>query len=111
MNGHHWRSGTLLVALCSLAGCSPAPASTAPPAAPATSVTEAVRASTDRSTVRQDVVTLPSGERMFRARSSGAFGHVLIGRVDAAGKRSVACVDNVPDAESFLAGGAQGAAQ
>jgi len=48
---------------------------------------------------------------MFRARSSSAFGHVLIGRVDGAGKRSVACVDNVPDAEAFLAGGAQGAAQ
>ena len=114
MNGHQWRTGAgavVLVALCFLADCGPAPAKSAPPAAPPSSVTEAVRASTDRSTVQHDVVTLPSGERMVRIRSSAAFGHVVIGRVDAAGKRSVACVDNVPDAEAFLAGGAQGAAQ
>jgi hypothetical protein len=114
MNGDQSRTravAAVLVVLGFLAGCSPAPVGIAPPATQPTSVTEAVRASTDRSTVQHDVVTLPSGERMIRMRSSTAFGHVVIGRVDAAGKRSVACVDNVPDAEAFLAGGPQGAAQ
>ena len=74
-------------------------------------MTAAVRAATDRSAAQRGVVTLPSGERMRRVSNPTGYNHVLVGRVDADGKRSVACVDNAPAAESFLAPATQGNGQ
>lgn len=112
MNGHESRAGWTGVwgalALCCLAGCNVAP-ETATGAGG--QVTAAVRAATDCSAAQRDVVTLPSGERMRRVSLPTGYNHVLVGRVDADGKRSVACVDSAPAAESFLAAPAQASAQ
>lgn len=74
-------------------------------------MTASVRAATDRSAAQRSVVTLHSGERMRRVSLSNGYTHVLIGRVDADGNRSIACVDNAPAAESFLAPATQGDGQ
>lgn len=109
MNGHEGRAGWtgawVALALCSLSGCNAAPEAATRSEGP---VTSAVRAATDRSAARPEVVTLPSGERMRRVSLSTGYNHVLVGRVDADGKRSVACVDSAPAAASFLAPAGQG---
>jgi hypothetical protein len=93
------------IALWGLTGCNTTPASEgASPAAAGRSVTEAVRIATDRSGARSEVVTLPNGVRMRRLSNEAGFNHVLIGRVNADGKRSIACVDDAPSAEAFLGG-------
>jgi hypothetical protein len=93
------------IALWGLTGCNTDPArETSSPEAATTSVTEAVRIATDRSGARSEVVTLPNGVRMRRLSNEAGFNHVLIGRVDSDGKRSIACVDDAPSAEAFLSG-------
>jgi len=110
MNGQVGQTGRaggwMLTALLVLGGCTAAPESGA-----GGPVTSAVRAATDRSAAQRSVVTLPSGERMKRVSLPTGYNHVLLGRVDADGKRSFACVDSVPAAESFLAPSAPGSAE
>lgn len=112
MNGHEgpagWTGAWVALALCCLTACTAAPETAPRAGAP---VTAAVRAATDRSAAQRAVVTLPSGERMRRVSNPTGYNHVLVGRVDADGKRSVACVDSAPAAESFLAAPAQDSAQ
>ncbi len=112
MNGHEGRAGRtgawVALAVSCLAGCNTAPETATGTGA---QVTAAVRAATDRSAAQRDVVTLPSGERMRRVSLSTGYNHVLIGRVEADGKRSVACVDNASAAESFLAPASPGDGQ
>ena len=111
MNGNEGRAGWtawVAMALCCLLGCTGAPETSTGAGAP---VTASVRAATDRSAAQRSVVTLPSGERMRRVSNPTGYNHVLIGRVDADGRRSVACVDNAPAAESFLAPAPQGNGQ
>ncbi len=115
MNGDGKRAGgigaRMAIALCCLAGCNAGPGASTPLAtstAMSSTVRDAVRVATDRSGARQDVVTLPSGERMRRLSLGNGFSHVVIGKMGADGKASVSCVDNAPDAESFLAGSKQG---
>ena len=102
-----WTGAWAAVALCWLTGCNAAPAGSAP----AASVTEAVRAATDRSAARRDVVTLSNGMRMRRVSNPTGYSHVLIGRPGPDGQPSIACVDSAPAAASFLAGGKQGDGQ
>lgn len=112
MNGHErrafWTGAWVAISLCVLTGCNAAPKTSTGAAA---QLTAAVRAATDRSAAQRDVVTLPSGERMKRVRLSNGYTHVLIGRVDAEGKPSIACVDSAPAAEAFLAPATQGDGQ
>lgn len=111
MNGDGKRAGWtgtwVAIALCWLTGCNAGPAGSAP----AASVTEAVRAATDRSAARRDVVTLSNGMKMRRVSLPSGYSHVLVGRVGPDGQPSIACVDSAPAAESFLAGGKQGDGQ
>ncbi len=115
MNGHLWRAswtGVWVLALCALTACNAGPELPAPAAsAGARSVVEAVRVATDWSELRQQSITLPSGERMRRASLASGFGHVLVGRMGPDGKPSISCVDSAPAAESFLAAGGSGAGQ
>jgi hypothetical protein len=112
MNGHEGRASRtgawVAMALCCLTGCTGAPETSTGAGGP---VTTAVRAATDRSAAQRSVVTLPSGERMRRVTLGTGYNHVLIGRVEADGTRSLACVDNAPAAESFLAPATQGNGQ
>jgi len=101
-----------VIGLACLAGCSAPPSRAGTSAAPSSSVTAAVRIATDRSGLESQVVTLPNGMRMRRLGGGTPFNHVLIGRVDADGKRSIACVDSESGAEAFLRGGSsQGSGQ
>ena len=102
-----WTGAWAAIALCWLTGCNSALAG----GAPAASVTEAVRAATDRSAARPEVLTLSNGMRMQRVSNPTGYNHVLIGRPDPDGQPSIACVDSAPAAEAFLAGGKQGAGQ
>jgi hypothetical protein len=116
MNGYLWRTGQtgawVVFALCALTACNAAPESHAPAAsAGATSVAQAVRVATDRSGMQQEVITLPSGERMRRVSLRSGFNHVLVGRVGPDGMPTITCVDSAPAAEAFLAGGSAGAGQ
>ncbi|HVP61047.1 MAG TPA: hypothetical protein VMT11_10835 [Myxococcaceae bacterium] len=109
MNGHQGRAGwtgAWVVMLGWLASCNVAPEArdAAGSGTRATQVTAAVRAATARSTLTHDVVTMPNGERMQRISSPTAFSHVVIGRIDAGGRPSIACVDSAPAAEAFLVG-------
>lgn len=118
MNGDGKRAGAMAVrmaiALCCLAGCNAGPGASTQPATstvmPST-VRDAVRVATDRSGAQQEIVTLPSGERMRRVSLGNGFSHVVVGKMGADGKASVSCVDNAPAAESFLAGNRQGDTQ
>jgi hypothetical protein len=105
--GRAARTGAwVAVALIALSACNAAPGGSSPAASGGASsapVVEYVRLATDRSAARQEVVTLPNGERMRRVSLPNGFSHVLVGRVDANGKRSLSCVDSAPAAESFLA--------
>jgi len=98
------------IVLAWLTGCNsnPSPASSAA-AAPRSSVGAAVRIATDRSGAQPEVVTLPNGMRMRRLDGRDGFNHVVIGRVGADGKRSIACVDSESAAEAFLTGAGTGA--
>ena len=94
-----------------LAGCGgavpPAPeasAATAKPAAVSPAMMEAVRQATDRSQLRVDTVTLPSGERLKRASLGSGYQHVVLGRRNADGTLSTACINTAPGAEAFLSG-------
>lgn len=117
MNGYlgraGWTGAWVGIALCWLSGCNAGPEAGSTPSARASepTVTEAVRQATDRSARREGMVTLPSGERMRRVSLEAGYTHVLVGRVDASGKRSIACVDGAPAAESFVAGGQKGEGQ
>jgi hypothetical protein len=71
----------------------------------------AVREATDRSQVRVEMVTLPSGERLKRASLGSGYQHVVLGRRNADGSLSTACVNTAPAAEAFLAGTASAGAQ
>jgi hypothetical protein len=95
-----WTGVWAALALC---GCNAAPAASA-----GGSVVDEVRAATDRSAARRDVVRLSNGMRMQRVSNPNGFSHVLVGRRGADGQPSVTCVDNAPGAASFLAGGQQG---
>lgn len=118
MNGDGKRAGAMAVrmaiALCCLAGCNAGPGASTQPAtstAMPSTVRDAVRVATDRSGAQQEIVTLPSGERMRRVSLGNGFSHVVVGKMGADGKASVSCVDNAPAAESFLAGNRQGDTQ
>jgi hypothetical protein len=109
-----WTGAWIAIALCALVACSAAPGSTdarATVGASGTSVVDEVRLTTDRSAARQEVVTLPNGERMRRVSLRNGFSHVLVGKIGPDGKPSVSCVDSAPAAEAFLAGDKQGTAQ
>ena len=105
MNGVLGRAGARVVlGLCALTACGEAPRGTEPGAtAAAGSVVEKVRLATDRTGTREEIVTLPSGERLRRVASATAYSHVLVAKVGADGKPSITCVDSAPAAESFLA--------
>jgi len=111
MSGYEGLAGRtgawVIMALCCLTGCTAAPE--APNAAG--TVATSVRAATDRSAAQRGVVTLPSGERMKRVSLATGYNHVLLGRVDGDGKRSLVCVDSAPAAESFLAPSSTGSAE
>ena len=110
MNGHVGRTGRtggwVAMALFVLGGCT-----AAPDAGAGGPVSTAVQAATDRSAAQRGVVTLPSGERLRRVTLGTGYNHVLLGRVEADGTRSIACVDSAPAAESFLAPAIQGNGQ
>ena len=107
-----WIGACVAFALCALAACNATPESPSPAgSAPARSVGEAVRVATDRSGIQQEVITLPSGERVRRASLRAGFNHVLVGRMGPDGKPSITCVDSAPAAEAFLTAGSTGAGQ
>jgi hypothetical protein len=108
-----WTYPWVAFAVCALSACNAAPGGTgsAASAGSSGSVIEDVRQATDRSAVRQDVVTLPNGEQMRRVSLGNGFSHVLVGKMGPDGKPSVSCVDRAPAAESFLAGNKQGDGQ
>jgi hypothetical protein len=106
-----WTGAWVAIALCALSGCSAAPANPAASAGTNGSVADAVRALTDRSAARRDVVTLSNGMRMKRVSLPNGYSHVVVGRMGADGQPSLSCVDNAPAAESFLAGGQRGNGQ
>lgn len=106
--------GWAVLVLCALSGCNAAPgitgSSTAGLAASGP-VIDDVRRATDRTAIRQEVVTLPNGEHMRRVSLPNGFSHVLVGKVGPDGKPSISCVDSAPAAEAFLAGNKQGTGQ
>jgi hypothetical protein len=116
MHGELGRAGGagawVTVALIALCSCNTAPGGDAPGAraAPA-NVIQDVRVATDRSALKQDVVTLPNGDRMRRMSGGPAFGHVLVAKPGPDGKPSVSCVDSPEQAEAFFTSNQQGAAQ
>ncbi len=102
-------------ALGVLAGCGasvpPAPEATAKSAEVSPAVMQAVRQATDRSQLQVDTVTLPSGERLKRAALGSGYQHVVLGRRNADGSLSTACINTTPAAEAFLTGTASAGAQ
>ena len=113
--GRAGRTGAWVAfALIALSGCNTAPggdaAAPSSRAAPA-NVVEDVRVATDRSAIRQDVVTLPNGDRMRRMTGTSAFTQVLVAKPGPDGKPVVSCVDSPAAAESFFTSTQQGAAQ
>ena len=110
-----WTYGWVVgAAACALAACNAAPGSNVPTTnaqGAVRSVVEEVRLATDRSAAQQEVVTLPSGERMKRVSLGNGFSHVLVGKMGRDGKPSISCVDRAPAAEAFLAGNKQGNGQ
>jgi hypothetical protein len=113
--GRACRTGAwVALALGVLGGCNAAPAGNSAAqvhaAAPA-AVVEDVRVATARSGLQQDVVTLPSGERMRRVSVSSGFTHVVVAKPGPDGKPSVSCVDSPAAAEAFLTGSTQGTGQ
>ena len=109
--GRACRAGACVaLALGVLGGCNAGPAGSAATPAPA-AVVEDVRVATARSGLQQDVVTLPSGERMRRVSVSSGFTHVVVAKPGPDGKPSVSCVDSPAAAEAFLTGSTQGTGQ
>jgi hypothetical protein len=113
--GRAGRAGAwVTVALIALSGCNAAPGGDAAApgsgAAPA-KVLEDVRVATDRSALKQEVVTLPNGQRMQRMSGSSGFTHVLVAKPGPDGKPSVSCVDSPGEAEAFFTSSHQGAGQ
>jgi len=108
-----WTGAWVAVTLCALSGCNAAP--TASPVVSGgtanRSVVDAVRAATDRSAARVDVVTLSNGMQMKRVTVPNGYNHVVIARTGPDGQPSLSCVDNAPAAEVFLAGDRQGNGQ
>jgi len=113
--GRAGRAGAwVALALIALSGCNTAPESTdsrASVGASSKPVIDEVRLTTDRSAARQEVVTLPSGERMRRVSLQNGFSHVAIAKPGPNGKPTISCVDSAPAAEAFLAGNPQGSGQ
>jgi len=112
--GRAVRTGAwVAVAFIALSACNAAPGGSSPAASAAarSAVVEDVRLATDRSGARQEVVTLPNGERMRRVSLSAGFSHVVVAKPGPDGKPSVSCVDSAPAAEAFLESNAQGAGQ
>ena len=112
--GRAVRTGAwVAVAFIALSACNAAPGGSSPAASAAarSAVVEDVRLATDRSGARQEVVTLPNGERMRRVSVSSGFTHVVVAKPGPDGKPSVSCVDSPAAAEAFLTGSTQGTGQ
>ena len=113
--GRAARTGAwVAIAFIALSACNAAPGGSSPAAGAGASsapVVEDVRLATDRSAARQEVVTLPNGERMRRVSVSSGFSHVTVAKPGPDGKPSVRCVDSAPEAEAFLEGNTQRAGQ
>lgn len=113
--GRGGRAGAWVAfALVALSGCNAAPggAVAAPSSGTAPAkVIEDVRVATDRSDLKQDVVTLPNGDRMRRMSTRSGFTQVLVAKPGPDGKPIVSCVDGPAAAESFFTSTQQGAGQ
>ena len=107
--GRTTRAGAwVALALGALSACNAGPEGKAAAAAPPSSVVESVRVATDRSSIQQGAMTLPSGERIRRITVRNGFSHVLVARMGPDGKPLLSCVDNAPAAEAFLSASGSG---
>ena len=104
----------LLLGICAVAACAepaaPGPGSAAPGQARRASaqVVEAVRSATTRVPGKTELVAIPEGGQVQRVSLGQGFQHVVVGRLEADGSVSTACVDSAPQAEAFLSGNASG---
>ncbi len=73
-------------------------------------VVEAVRSATTRAPGKTESVAVPEGGHLQRVRLGPGYQHVVVGRLEADGSVSTACVDSAPQAEAFLSGNASGGA-
>ncbi|HUM11141.1 MAG TPA: hypothetical protein VLT82_09360 [Myxococcaceae bacterium] len=106
----------LLFGICELVACAE-PAAPASAAASATEarraspqVVEAVRSATTRAPGKTESVAVPEGGHLQRVTLGSGYQHVVVGRLEADGTVSTACVDSAPQAEAFLSGSASGGA-
>ncbi len=106
----------IFLGICGLAACAEPPVPTSARAASAETrhasprVVAAVRAATTRAPGKTEWVPVPEGGQLQRVTLGEGFQHVAVGRLEADGTVSAACVDSAPQAEAFLSGGANGGA-
>jgi len=106
----------LVLGICGLAACAepsvPASTTEAPAQARRVSpqVVAAVRAATTRAPDKTEWVAVPEGGQLQRVTLGEGFQHVAVGRLEADGSVSTACVDSAPQAEAFLSGNPSGGA-
>ncbi len=67
-------------------------------------VVEAVRSATTRAPSTTETVSVPGGGQVKHVSLGEGYQHVAVGRLEADGTVSTACVDSAPQAEAFLSG-------
>jgi len=107
------RCALLSCGISALAACAEPTAPSSDSAAPGETrraspqVVDAVRGATTRAPGKTETVAVPSGGEVRRVTLGEGFQHVVVGRLEADGTVSAACVDSAPQAEAFLSGSAR----